>query len=92
MPFCVNLPALLNMGKPLAIEGDVLILGFDYPIFKEKFENTPGAAQLIGETFTKLLGANCSVRCVITSEYPIIVSKEEFQDLAQELGGVVREE
>jgi DNA polymerase-3 subunit gamma/tau len=87
-----NLPALLNMGKPLAIEGNMLILGFDYPIFKEKFDNTAGGAELIGEILSNLLNIKCNVRGVVTSEYPIIVTKEEFHAVAQELGGVVREE
>ncbi len=87
-----NLPPLLNMSKPLAVEGDALILGFDYPIFKEKFDNTTGATQLVGKTFTELLQIKCIVRCVVTSEYPILISKEEFQALAQELGGEVRED
>ena len=33
-----SLPALLNMGKPIALEGNVIIIGFDYPIFKDKFD------------------------------------------------------
>jgi DNA polymerase III subunit gamma/tau len=36
-----NLPALLAMCKPLAIEGDTLVLGFDFPVLKEKFESKP---------------------------------------------------
>ncbi|HEX6386510.1 MAG TPA: DNA polymerase III subunit gamma/tau [Anaerolineae bacterium] len=87
-----NLPALLNMGKPLATEGNVVVLGFDFPIFKEKFDNTPGAAQLLGEIISNLTGVHCSVRCVITSEYTVPIRKEEFHALAQELGGVVREQ
>ncbi len=87
-----NLPALLNMGKPLAVEGSTLVLGFDYPIFKEKFDKTANAAQLVGKALTNLLNTTCTVRCVVSSEYPIIISKEEFNALAQELGGVVSED
>ncbi|MCA9962055.1 MAG: hypothetical protein KC443_23630 [Anaerolineales bacterium] len=87
-----NLPALLNMAKPLAIEGNILVLGFDYAIFKGKFDNTAGAAQIVGEVFTQLLHNDCHVRCVVTSEYTVPISKEEFHALANELGGVVREE
>lgn len=87
-----NLPALLNMGKPLAVEGNTVVLGFDYPIFKEKFDNTTGAAQLVGQTLGEILSAKCMARSVVSSEYPVLISKEEFQALAQELGGVVREE
>ena len=87
-----NLPALLNMGKPLATEGSTIVLGFDFPIFKDKFDNTPGAAQLLGEIISTLTGIHCSVRCVVTSEYTVPIHKEEFRALAQELGGVVHEE
>lgn len=87
-----NLPALLNMGKPLAIEGNSVVLGFDYPIFKEKFDNTVGASHLVGEALSDLMGIKCTARSVVTSEYPILVSKDDFQALARELGGVVGEE
>ncbi len=87
-----NLPALLNMGKPLAIEGQTLVLGFDYPIFKEKFDNTEGAKQLMAEALSALLNRECLVRCVVTSEYSIVVSKEDFHAIAHELGGVVRDD
>jgi DNA polymerase-3 subunit gamma/tau len=86
-----NLPALLNMGRPLATEGDVVVLGFEYHIFKEKFDNTPGAAQIIGEVFSRLLGVYCTIRCVVIGDYIVPIGKEEFHALAQELGGVVRE-
>jgi DNA polymerase III subunit gamma/tau len=87
-----NLPPLLNMSKPLGVEGQTIILGFDYPIFKEKFTNSDGAAHAIGEAFSNLLGTHCTIRTVITSEYSVPVSDEEMAALADELGGVVREE
>lgn len=86
-----NLPALLTMGKPLAIEGNTIILGFDYPIFKDKFAQSPDATQVVGEIFSQLLGGKCHVRPVVTSEYSVPIQKEEFDALAQELGGVVRD-
>lgn len=86
-----NMPALLNMGKPLAIEGNTIVVGFDYPIFKDKFDNTAGAAQLLGDIYTDLLGTQCLVRAVVTSEYTVPVSETEFRALADELGGVVEE-
>ncbi len=84
-----NMPALLNMGKPLAIEGNTIVVGFDYPIFKDKFDNTAGAPQLLGDIYTDLLGTHCLVRAVVTSEYAVPVSETEFRALADELGGVV---
>ncbi len=87
-----NLPALLNMSKAVGLEGQTIILGFDYPIFKEKFTNSSGAAHIIGEAFSNLLGTNCAVRAVIASQYTVPVSEEDLTSLANELGGVVREE
>jgi hypothetical protein len=87
-----NLPALLTMGKPLALEGSTIVVGFDFPIFNKKFNDTAGAVQLIGETFSHLLGVKCAVRSVVTSEYAVPVPEEEFRALADELGGVVTEE
>jgi hypothetical protein len=87
-----NLPALLAMSKPLSVEGQVIILGFDYPIFKEKFDKTENAAALLEDTFSELIGSKCSVRCVVTSEYVLPIDKGEFQELARELGAVLEEE
>lgn len=87
-----NLPALLTMGKPLALEGSTIIMGFDFPIFNKKFTDTAGAVQLVGDTFSRLLGVPCHVRSVVTSEYTVSVPEEEFRALADELGGVVKKE
>ncbi len=86
-----NMPALLNMGKPLAIEGTTIVLGFDYPIFKEKFDNTAGGSQLLGDIASQLVGIKCTVRAVVTSNYTVPISKDDFTSLADELGGVVSE-
>ena len=85
-----NLPPLLNMSKPLGLEGETIILGFDFPIFKDKFDKYPGAPQLVGEIFSHLLHTKCNVRAVVTSDYTVPITKEEFDGLADELGGVVR--
>ena len=87
-----NLASLLDMCKPLALEGQTIILGFDYPLLKDKFDKTPGALDLVTNTFRALSGTECSVRSVTTSDYPMPIRREEFQALAAELGGVVREE
>lgn len=87
-----NLPPLLAMGKPLATEGNALVLGFDYPIFKEKFDNTPDAVKVMAETLSNLLGLHCTVRAVVSSDYAVSIAKSDVQSLAKELGGVVRED
>lgn len=87
-----NLPPLLNMSKPLATEGISIILGFDFPIFKDKFDKYQGAPQLVGEIFSHLLQTKCTVRAVVTSDYTVPIQKEEFDALANELGGVVKDD
>src|SRR5690606_20225214 len=89
-----NLPALLAMCKPLATEDDTLILGFDFPVLKEKFESKPEARALVGSVLTALLGTRCKVRCVVTKQYtppPQPTLADEFYALAEELGGQVQE-
>ena len=86
-----NLPALLSMCKPLAIEGKTIILGFDFPIFKDKFDKTQGAADLVVTAFRALSGTDCLIRTVTTADYPMPIRRDEFQALAAELGGVVRD-
>jgi DNA polymerase-3 subunit gamma/tau len=87
-----NLPPLLAMCKPLAIEGATIILGFDFPIFKEKFDKTEDAASSISQAFSSILGTKCAVRSVVTSEYVVPIGHDEFRELAEELGGIIRED
>jgi DNA polymerase-3 subunit gamma/tau len=87
-----NLPALMTMCKPLALEAGTIVLGFDYPLLKDKFDKTPGALDLVIDTFRALGASDYTVRTVTTSDYPVPIAREEFQALAAELGGVVREE
>jgi DNA polymerase III subunit gamma/tau len=90
-----NLPPLLAMCKPLAVEGDTLVLGFDFPVLKEKFESKPEARAVVGKTLGALLETRCKVRCVVTKQYtpppPPPSLHDEFYALADELGGQVQE-
>lgn len=86
-----NLPALLSMCKPLAVEGKTIILGFDYPLLKGKFDKTAGAVDQVTNAFRALSGVDCLIRTVATADYPVPIHRDEFQALAAELGGVVRE-
>ena len=87
-----NMPALLNMGKPLAVEEETAVIGFDYPIFKDKFDNTTGAVELLSDILTELVGRPCRVRGVVTSDYDVSVDEDQFRALAEELGGVVKKD
>ncbi|HSM56024.1 MAG TPA: DNA polymerase III subunit gamma/tau [Candidatus Sulfomarinibacteraceae bacterium] len=96
-----NLPALLAVCKPLAVEGNAIVLGFEFPVLKDKFEDKPKAREMVAATMSELLGQKCTVRCVVSSKYtppaPVEdpagddVDRDEFYALADELGGQVRE-
>ena len=64
-----NLPALLNVSKPLGVEGNAIILGFDYGVLKDKFEARLESRELVAATLSDLLGAKCIVRSVVTAQY-----------------------
>lgn len=101
-----NLPALLAVCRPLGVEGNAIVLGFDYAVLKDKFETRPETRELVADTLSQLLGAKCTVRCVVTAQYTPLpdpqpaqqetpaksgVDKAEFYALAEELGGEVKE-
>jgi DNA polymerase-3 subunit gamma/tau len=91
-----SLPALLASCKPLAVEGNTLILGFDYSILKDKFDDRPKALAVVSDSLSELLGFHCLVRTVVTDQYipatvDVEINKDEFAALAEELGGVSRE-
>jgi hypothetical protein len=46
----------------------------------------------VGEVFSHLLQTKWTVRAVVTSDYTVPIQKEEFDALASELGGVVKDE
>jgi DNA polymerase-3 subunit gamma/tau len=92
-----NLPALLASSTPLATEGSILILGFDYPILKEKFERKKEAKEIVATELSELLHSSISVRTVVTEHYVPPATQEsididDFSALAQELGGVVHDQ
>ncbi len=102
-----NLPPLLAMCKPLGVEGSAIILGFEYGMLKDKFEDRGEARELVASNMSDLLGAKCIVRSVVTAQYTpppepqagkptpeqldTLVDREAFYALAEELGGQVRE-
>ncbi len=90
-----SLPALLASCKPLAMEGNRLILGFDYPILKDKFDKKPQAKEIVARALGDLLGATCQVQSVVTEQYTVSsatteIDEADFVALAEELGGVIR--
>ncbi len=53
--------------KPVAIEGDTVVLAFRYPIHKEKME-TAENQQVVKEIISNFLGHPCQVRCIYEPE------------------------
>jgi DNA polymerase-3 subunit gamma/tau len=91
-----GLHKLLASCKPLASEGNIVFLGFDFPIIKEKFDRRKRSKETVSTILSELLDMNCRIETVITSDYasqgqPEQIDKEAFAALAQELGGIVRE-
>ena len=91
-----SLPALLASCKPLATEGKVIYIGFDFPILKDKFDRKKQAKEIVSRGLSQLLGTDCLVEAVVTSDFaapskPEVIDKESFSALAEELGGIVRD-
>jgi DNA polymerase-3 subunit gamma/tau len=53
--------------KPVAIEGDIVILAFKYPIHKEKMETVENQ-QVARAIISSFLGRSCQVRCIYEPE------------------------
>jgi len=90
-----SLPALLASCKPLAMEGNKLIIGFDYLILKDKFDKKPQAKEIVARALGDILGATCQVQAVVTEQYKVSsatteIDEADFAALAEELGGVIR--
>ena len=91
-----SLPALLASCKPLATEGKIIYVGFDFPILKEKFDRKKQAKEIVSRGLSQLLGTECFVEAVVTSDFTTpekseVIDKKSFSALAEELGGIVRE-
>ena len=90
-----SLPGLLASATPLAMEGDILILGFEFPILKERFDGQEDAGVTVEKALGQLLETKCRVQTVVTNQYDGIsteaqIDDEDFAALANELGGVVQ--
>ncbi len=90
-----GLPGLLASGKPLAMEGSRLILGFEFQILKERFDSQKDANAAVAEALRQLLQTDCQVQTVVTGQYQnaparIEITADDIIEMADELGGVAR--
>jgi len=59
--------ALLRSAKPKAVEEDIVVLSFKYPLHKENLEK-PENQQIAEKIISDFLGRPCRVRCIHESE------------------------
>jgi DNA polymerase-3 subunit gamma/tau len=64
-----SLTPMLAMCRPIAIEGNTLILGFEFDVLRGKFEERTGAVHMVADTFSTMMNHKCHVRCVVTGQY-----------------------
>lgn len=92
-----NLKSWLTSSRPLAVEPpNTLVIGFDFPFLKPKVE---AELKTVTAVFSQVLGRAGLIKCVMASEYTPIETnmgvmpsvREEISQLADELGGVVRD-
>jgi len=60
----LSLEALMRSCRPVAVEGDVVVLGFDYDFHRGKVEEERNKRD-VEDTLSSLLGWKCRVRCVL---------------------------
>ncbi len=90
-----NLSALMAACQPLGTEDNALILGFQFPMLKEKFEKNAKAVKVSSQALSELIGSPCQVKAVLTEHYRPAspqISPEAFQEFADQHGGVVQVE
>lgn len=92
-----NIKNWLNASQPLAVEGDTLILGFDMDFLKKKLQEE---IETVNRSLSDVIGRPAEVKCVMKSDYmarghaspsEAETLRADVEDLAQELGGVVKE-
>jgi DNA polymerase-3 subunit gamma/tau len=66
-PRNLSLEALMRACRPLAVEGDIVVLGFDYDFHRGKVEEDHNRRD-VEDTLSELLGQRCRVRCVLAQQ------------------------
>ena len=65
-----NAPPLLSMSKPLEFDRPYFILGFDYPIFRDKFYNARDLVTLMNEIISSTVNIKeVRVKAMITRDW-----------------------
>ena len=59
-----SVEALLKSCRPLGVEGQEVVLGFQYPFHKEKIEEAKNKA-LVESVVSRVVESSCHIRCVL---------------------------
>jgi DNA polymerase-3 subunit gamma/tau len=82
-PRNLSLEALMRSCRPVAVEGDVIVLGFDYDFHRGKVEEEQNR-QDVEEALGGLVGRRYRVRCVLAKdvqqERPVVSSQRPGSD------------
>jgi len=60
----LSLEALMRSCKPMSVEGDIIVLGFDYDLHRSRVEEEQNRRD-VEDVLSDLAGQRCRVRCVL---------------------------
>jgi DNA polymerase-3 subunit gamma/tau len=64
-----NTEAMLrSAAEPLQVDGDVIVLGFQYQVHAEKFEKEPKWKEVVERALDQVFQRKCRVKCMLTPE------------------------
>jgi len=82
-----SVEALLNSGQLLGIEGQIVVLGFEHKLLREKM-GADNNRQVVEQVLSEMLGTPLSVRCVDPRDYqpppPASLDTQEIKRFAVE--------
>ena len=86
-PRSLSLEALMRSCRPVAIEQDVIVLGFDYEFHRSKVDEEQNRRE-IEDVLSGLLGKRYRVRCVLGHSDQTVAPRAQAQAQARSNGPV----
>ena len=83
-----KLDAFLRSSKPIAVEGDTLVLGCDSAFIKDKIDN-PECRKLIQDKLRERFGKPDTIQCVIKQRPADRVTKNPLVKAALDMGAKI---
>jgi hypothetical protein len=63
-----NAEALLHSAEPIKVEGDVIVLGFQYQVHAERFEKESKWKEMVERALDQVFQRKCRVKCMLAPE------------------------